>query len=46
VTQVYPSQNAIVISEMNFKGYGVVDTRRIGPGIRRQRPGLHLLEPV
>jgi surface antigen len=29
VTEVYPSQNAIEISEMNFKGPGIVDNRRI-----------------
>jgi surface antigen len=31
VTQVYPSQNAIEVSEMNFKGPGIVDSRRISP---------------
>jgi len=31
VTEVYPSQNAIEISEMNFKGPGIVDNRRISP---------------
>jgi surface antigen len=31
VTEVYPSQNKITITEMNFKGLGVVDTRTIAP---------------
>lgn len=31
VTQVYPSQDAIEVSEMNFKGTGIVDSRRIAP---------------
>jgi surface antigen len=31
VTQVYPSQNAIEVSEMNFEGPGIVDSRRISP---------------
>ena len=31
VTQVYPAKNAIVVTEMNVKGLGVVDTRTISP---------------
>jgi surface antigen len=31
VTQVYPATNSIVISEMNYKGLGVVDSRGISP---------------
>jgi surface antigen len=31
VTEVYPARNSMVITEMNFKGPGVVDTRTISP---------------
>lgn len=31
VTEVYPSRNAITITEMNVRGLGVVDTRTISP---------------
>jgi len=31
VTQVYPARNAIVVTEMNVHGLGVVDTRTIAP---------------
>lgn len=35
VTEVYPSQNAIVVTEMNYAGFGVVDSRRISPAFYR-----------
>jgi surface antigen len=40
VTQVYPSQNAIEITEMNYVGIGVVDSRRIAPAFGLQNGDL------
>ncbi len=45
VTRVYPAAHAVALSEMNYLGPGIVDSRAVTTG-SAIRPSLHLPDPV